>query len=396
MGSQKDKKDKKNDAKKKEKEFNKLKADYKASCVKINEIQSKWNHLSEESGTWRLKMSKKEEELKRTKKEHEDLKSDFNHLAYTNKELEGQCRTVNDENYHLKNQLEKAWSDIKDRKNDAKKKLKEITKLKTDYKESCVKVNEVQQTLNSLTEESYKWRTREENTRREMKKQGEMLDDKTEIYNALKAEYELLCDQNQQLENELDKLNEENATWKELNEKAALEIEQEKSIVAEKDEILAKLTEDVSSLQFYNKELDVKIRSVAEDSEKWRTEVETLHCRLTEKEDERRNKEEECVQVKQEFDLMSENCNDLEQKLSIVTVEKQSWQDQYQNSQTAICEKEENLGKAKEQWKFLKAKLTLQSSANTKLQDELKTLTSDVAFYKEEIAEKNTAYLDLD
>merc|ERR1712072_598372 len=105
--NQKDKKDKKNDAKKKEKEFTKIKADYKASCVKINEIQTKWNNLSAESGTWRLKMSEKEEALKHSKKEHEDLKSDFNHLTYTNKELEGQCRTVNDENYHLKNQLEK-------------------------------------------------------------------------------------------------------------------------------------------------------------------------------------------------------------------------------------------------------------------------------------------------
>merc|ERR1712096_397121 len=115
-----------------------------------------------------------------------------------------------------------ASSDIKERKNEAKKKLKEFTKLKADYKASCVKINEIQEKWNVLIEESHSWRLREDNTRLEIKEQGELLNTTKEGYNFLKGEHDLLLASHQQLETECSNFVEENNMWKNENEQALL------------------------------------------------------------------------------------------------------------------------------------------------------------------------------
>merc|ERR1712202_9226 len=85
--------------------------------------------------------------------------------------------------------------------------------------------------------------------------------------------------------------------------------------------------------------------SASEENVKWREDMENLRAGYTAVEEEARSKSEECVVLKNEYDVLVEQHNDLEQLNNITNVEKQTWKDQYQNSQLLICEKEEELAK---------------------------------------------------
>ena len=53
-----------------------MKTDYKALCVKNNEIQEKWNALSEQSHSWRTKDHNLRTEVKRKEEEVEGGRTD--------------------------------------------------------------------------------------------------------------------------------------------------------------------------------------------------------------------------------------------------------------------------------------------------------------------------------